>query len=199
MLLLTTAYLAPVSYYSEMYKNSDIMFEKCENYIKQSYRNRCCIATANGAMNLTIPIENGNKDKTLISDIKISYSTAWQQQHWRAIEAAYRSSAFFEYYKDDFIRFYEKQWTFLWDFNFEIQEKVLKLLDIEKNISFTKTYEHQTTENILDFRDSIHPKKPKNLDAKQYYQVFDSKFGFIADLSIIDLLFNMGNESVLYI
>jgi WbqC-like protein family. len=175
------------------------MFEKCENYIKQSYRNRCCIATANGAMNLTIPIEGGNKDKILIQDIKISYSTAWQQQHWRAIEAAYRSSAFFEYYKDDFIHFYEKQWTFLWDFNFEIQEKVLKLLDIEKNISFTKTYEQQTTENILDFRDNIHPKKTKNLDTKQYYQVFDSKFGFIADLSIIDLLFNMGNESVLYL
>ena len=199
MLLLNTAYLAPVSYYAELYKNDDVMLEKCENYVKQSYRNRCRIATANGVMDLTIPVESGEGGKIQICDVKISYSTAWQQQHWRAIEAAYRSSAFFEYYQDDFIYFYEKQWTFLWDFNLEIQEKVLKLLDIEKNISFTEIYENQTAKDILDFRDRIHPKKSNSFKATPYYQVFENKFGFIPDLSIIDLIFNMGNETQLFL
>ncbi|MDR0812297.1 MAG: WbqC family protein [Paludibacter sp.] len=199
MLLLSTAYLAPISYYAEIYRNANVTLEHCENYVKQSYRNRCRIATANGVMDLTVPVRKIG-EKMPIRDVKISYSTAWQQQHWRAIEAAYRASAFFEYYQDDFAHFYEKHYTFLWDFNFAIQQIVLQLLDIQIKISFTDVYEDiPSVKDISDFRNTIHPKKPSVFRTKPYYQVFENKFGFIPDLSIIDLLFNVGNESVLFL
>jgi hypothetical protein len=195
---LTSAYLAPVEYYSAMAKADTVFLEHCEFYEKQSYRNRCNIAGANGQLALTIPVEKSKGSRMLTRDVRISEHSDWQLQHWRSIESAYNSTPFFEYYKDDLIPFYEKNWTFLWDFNTEIQTKMLELLDLQVDVQLTKEYKVDFDENVQDVRNSIHPKKETEVGSfKTYYQVFEQRFGFIPNLSSIDLLFNMGNESIL--
>lgn len=195
---LTSAYLAPVEYYSALAKADTVFLEHCEFYEKQSYRNRCNIAGANGQLALTIPVEKSKGARMLTRDVRISEHSDWQLQHWRSIESAYNSTPFFEYYKDDLLPFYEKDWTFLWDFNTAIQSKMLDLFDLQVDIRLTKEYKVDFDENVLDARNSIHPKKETDTGSlKNYYQVFEQRFGFIPNLSSIDLLFNMGNESIL--
>ena len=195
---LTSAYLAPVEYYSALAKADTVFLEHCEFYEKQSYRNRCNIAGANGQLALTIPVEKSKGSRMLTRDVRISEHSDWQLQHWRSIESAYNSTPFFEYYKDDLIPFYEKNWIFLWDFNAEIQTKMLELLDLQVDVQLTKEYKVDFDENVQDVRNSIHPKKETDVGSfKTYYQVFEQRFGFIPNLSSIDLLFNMGNESIL--
>jgi hypothetical protein len=197
---LSSAYLAPVEYYAALAKAETVYLELHEYYVKQTYRNRCHIAAANGVMALSIPVEKPSAKKMLTRDVRISEHNDWQVQHWRSIESAYNSTPFFEYYKDDLLPFYEKKWIFLWDFNQEIQAKVLELLDLHPIIHFTTAYQQQLMDNIVDLRESIHPKKENPLvEMKPYYQVFEQRFGFQPNLSIIDLLFNMGNESQLII
>ena len=196
---LTSAYLAPVEYYSAIAKAETVFLENCDSYIKQTYRNRCHIATANGKLALSIPVEKLAGEKTLTRDIRISEHNDWQIHHWRSIESAYNSTPFFEFYKDDLLPFYEKKWDFLWDFNLEIQNKMLELLELQPDILLTKEYNPTLSENIIDLRESIHPKKDNSIENKPYYQVFEQRFGFLPNLSIIDLLFNMGNESQLIV
>ena len=131
-----------------------------------------------------------------MKDIRIAYSDNWQQTHWRAIESAYSSSPFFEYYRDDFEPFFRTKTEFLIDLNTALQSLVLKLIDISTPISFTTGYKDSFSENETDLRDFFHPKKEYPFELKPYYQVFDRKFGFQKDLSIVDLLFNMGPEGV---
>ncbi len=195
---LTSAYLAPLEYYVALANAKTEILEQFDSYEKQTYRNRCNIFTANGVNALTIPVEKSSAEKKLTRDIRISGHNDWQVQHWRSIESAYNSSPFFEYYKDDFLPFYEKKWDFLWDLNLELQAKVLELLDLQQNVQFTDKYQPDLTDGVIDLRESIHPKKAsQNINLKPYYQVFEQRFGFQENLSIIDLLFNMGNESIL--
>ena len=193
--LLSTAYLAPIEYYVVLANSERILLEQHEYYQKQSYRNRCRIATANGIMDLSIPVDSTGK--TPIRDLRISDHNNWQTHHWRSIETAYNSSPFFEYYADDFRPFFEKKWLFLWDFNLALFNKTLELLDIETKIELTEQYKPETSDNFLDLRAAIHPKKEISLLLKPYYQVFETKFGFMPNMSIIDLLFNMANEAQL--
>ncbi len=192
--ILSTAYLAPVQYFTKLFKYDEIFIEKHENFIKQSYRNRCKIYGANGELSLSIPVKKISV-KTKIKDLLIDYDTNWQKLHWKSIESAYRSSPFFEFYEDDLKPFYEKKYKFLLDLNLEIQNVILEYLDLEINLKFTDKYCHILTEEIDDFREQIHPKKEaKDLDfiSVEYTQVFQEKHGFIPNLSIIDLLFNEG-------
>ena len=195
---LTSAYLAPVEYYVALANAETVLLEQFDSYEKQTYRNRCNIQTANGIIALTIPVEKPRAEKILTRDIRISEHNDWQIQHWRSIESAYNSTPFFEFYKDDFLPFYEKKWDFLWDFNLELQAKVLELLDLQITMKYTEEYQTRLNDDIVDLRESIHPKKAsQNINLKPYYQVFEQRFGFQENLSIIDLLFNMGNESIL--
>ena len=195
---LSIAYLAPVQYYAVLTNAGNIVLEQHEHYVKQSFRNRCVIATANGLMDLTIPIEKTGEQKSLIRDVRISNHVNWQINHWRSMESAYSSSPFFEYYADDLLPFYEKKWVFLWDFNLALQTKILELIDLQPNIILSQKYLKNQGEHYIDLRERIHPKK-ENLVQHDYpyYQVFQQKSGFRNNLSIIDLLFNMGNESIL--
>ena len=195
---LSTAYLAPVEYYMLLSDADKILLEQHDFFVKQTYRNRCTIATANGVMDLIIPVEKSASNKTLIKDIRISDHGNWKINHWKAILSAYQSSPFFEYYADDLVYCYEKQWDFLWDFNLVLQEKMLILLDIHPEIHLTDKYQADYHNEYIDLREAIHPKKENVItDLHSYYQVFSQKFGFQKNLSIIDLLFNMGNESIL--
>ena len=195
--LLSTAYLAPIEYYVVLANSERILLEQHEYYQKQSYRNRCRIATANGIMDLSIPVDSAGK--TPIRDLRISDHNNWQTHHWRSIETAYNSSPFFEYYFDDLKPFFEKKWVFLWDFNTAIQQTILELLELDVKITPTDKYETEHSERMIDLRDKIHPKKEAFIEIKPYYQVFEQKFGFIPHLSILDLLFNTGNEAQLTI
>lgn len=195
---LSTAYLAPVEYYSLLASAENVLLEQHEFFIKQTYRNRCTIATANGLMDLTIPVEKSEEKKILIRDVRISNHGNWRVNHWRSITSAYQSSPFFEYYADDFVHFYEKEWDFLWDYNLALQNKVLELLEIKPAIQFTDNYFESYGPERIDLREIIHPKKSAFFpEFLPYYQVFSRKSGFQQNLSIIDLLFNMGNESIL--
>ena len=194
---LSSAYLAPVEYYSEMAKADSVFIESYDYYLKQTYRNRCLIAAANGQMALSIPVEKVSGEKVLTRDVRISDHNGWQLNHWRSIESAYNSTPFFEYYKDDLLPFYEKKWTFLVDFNREMQATILELLNLDIEIKQTTEYKNELDDSFLDLREAIHPKKEDQpINYKPYYQVFDQRYGFQPNLSIIDLLFNMGNESI---
>jgi hypothetical protein len=195
---LSTAYLAPTVYYAKLLSGRAVIEKHC-HYVRQTYRNRCIIATANGLLPLSIPVEKAETPKILTKDVRIASHGRWQHLHWNAIVSAYNSSPFFEYYADDFRPFYEKKQTFLFDFNEALRELICELIDINPLISYSETYLPEV-EN--DFRELIHPGKnylsiDETFVPTPYYQVFREKYGFQANLSIIDLLFNMGPESSL--
>ncbi|MDR0232774.1 MAG: WbqC family protein [Dysgonamonadaceae bacterium] len=193
----STAYLAPVEYYMQMLAFPQTVIEKHCNYVKQTYRNRCVIASANGLQTLSIPIEKPETIKCLTKDIRIAEHDNWRHLHWIAIKSAYNSTPFFEYYEDDFIKFYERPYNFLFDFNESLRMLITDLLDIEPQVTYSSEYKADFLSNEIDYRETIHPKKnPVTSSFKPYYQVFESRFGFQPNLSIIDLLFNMGPESI---
>jgi len=197
--LLTTAYLPPVQYFAALYHAEKVVIEKYDHYLKQTYRNRCVIAGANGALTLSVPIIKPGKPKTFSHNIEVSGHGNWQHLHWNAIISAYNSSPFFEYYADDFAPFYQKKFQFLFDFNEELRGLICQLLEIEPPVAFSTEY-LTASHSDSDFRETIHPKKKimetgSPFIAKEYYQVFRQKHGFLPNLSIIDLLFNMGPEA----
>lgn len=194
---ISTAYLGPVQLYTKLFAYPELRLEVCENYVKQTYRNRCVIAAANGAQALTIPIVKPDTLKCPTRDIRISDHGNWRHLHWNALVSAYNMSPFFEYYEEDFAPFYEKKYEFLLDFNEALREVVCSLIDIQPEVKPTTVYEPSPEH---DFRELISPKSRQE-DAAftpvSYYQVFKDKYGFLPNLSIVDLLFNMGPESSL--
>lgn len=199
---LTSAYLAPVEYYAKLFVCEKAFIERHDHYVKQTYRNRCVIAATDGPLALTIPTEKGVDLKCSMKDVRISDHGNWRHMHWNALVSNYRNSPFFEYYADDFRKFYEKKYPFLWDFNQEICELVCSLIDIQPTMVGTEEYATEMEEEAMDYREIIHPKKDFRLEdpsfvAEPYYQVFKEKWGFLPNLSIADLLFNMGPESLL--
>jgi len=224
--LLSSTYFGPVQWYQKLNRYDECLIERHESFIKQTYRNRMIIPTTNGPLSLTIPT---NHDTSMaMKDIRISDHANWRHVHWNALLSAYGESPFFEYYQDDIRPFYEKKYEFLFDFNMEITEKMIELLDIRPKISVTDKYfpkksegqasfplgvsadlqsaeqasSPSTASDIVDFRDAIRPKKPlpdAEFTPKRYYQVYEQKHGFLPNMSILDLLFNEGNEAIFYL
>ena len=192
---------------------SIVYMEASENYQKQSYRNRCRFYAADGVQALSFPIvhESGTH-KLPISDIKVDYSTPWLQQHKRAIISAYRTSAYFEYYQDELFEILDRRHDKLFDLNLALIRFFIEKTGIKVDLRFTTEYSRsgevmtEGGETILcdDLREVIHPKRPDNILSelglkKPYFQVFAPKYGFKSDLSIMDLLFNEGPDSILYL
>ena len=227
--LLTTAYLPPISYLAAIAEEMEglsnrtdgdssleltpsiVYIEACENYQKQSYRNRCRFYAADGVQDLNIPVvHEGGTHKLPISEIRIDWSKAWLQQHERAIISAYRTSAYFEYYMDEFFAIFAEKPERLIDLNTSLLRFLLDKTGIAADIRFTSCFSREglvyedKEVRCIDLRETIHPKRPDNILEglglkKPYFQVFAQKHGFRSDLSAIDLLFNEGPDSVVYL
>ncbi len=194
--LLPSVYLGNIAYYSILL-HRDVVIEHHENFVKQTYRNRCKIYGANGALNLIVPLHRkGNH--TPITEVRVAYEENWRKLHVRSIEAAYRSSPYFEYYETEFMLLYEEQYEHLIELNNAFQAKILELLQASPSISITSTYEKET-ESKKDFRSIAHPHQVNTCLFPSYLQVFSNKHGFIPNLSILDLLFNEGPNSTIYL
>lgn len=191
-LLLSTAYLPPVSWIRAALSAEKVLIEAHETYPKQTYRNRCRILAANGVLPLSIPVSKVDGKNTRTKDIEVFYDEAWQRLHWRSIDAAYSNSPFYLYYKDELERFYQKKYRFLLDLNMEITQTIFSMLGKSIDIELTSAFDHSPVE-MEDLRNSISPKLfIDEFQFPRYPQVFEERFGFQADLSIIDLLFNEG-------
>ena len=191
--LLSTAYLPNVHYLSQVINFDTIVIEKHENFVKQTYRNRCDIATASGKLSLSIPLIK-QADKELISDKKISYAEDWQKQHWRTIVSAYKNSPYFEFFEDEFKPFYENQFEFLLDYNTQLLQTILHILRVKKQIEFTQTFELNPPQ-VIDLRNLSDIEKI-DVEVKSYYQVFADKIGFTPNVSCLDALFNIGLTTI---
>lgn len=208
--LLSTTYFGPLQWYQKLYRADSVSIEQWESFQKQTYRNRCLIATAGGIQALTVPVER--PAPRIIRDLRISDHGCWRHLHWHALMSAYGESPFFEYYQDDVRPFFEQRWTYLIDFNETIRQKMCELIDIHPHVGYTETYVSEaprhpadgdtTTPTTADFRSVIQPKHPQpdpDFHPQPYYQVYACRHGFLPNLSILDLLFNMGPESIYYL
>ncbi|HET6227306.1 MAG TPA: WbqC family protein [Bacteroidia bacterium] len=200
--LLPTSYLGPLNYYSKLKRFEHCEIEHFEHLPKQTYRSRCAIYSPNGPLILSIPLIKRNHRQSM-KEVKISYDYDWLKLHWRTLESAYRRSPFFEYYEDDLQPFYaSKKHDYLVDFNESIQQKILQLLKLKKQYSFTAEY-IKTPDDKTDLRELFSEKNPafndSNFQVIPYMQVFETKHGFLPNLSIVDLLFNTGSKALDYI
>lgn len=182
---------------------SVVYIEACENYQKQSYRNRCRFYAADGVQTLSFPIvHEGGTHRQPIADIKVDYSKPWVLQHKRAIASAYMTSAYFEYYQDEFFEIYDSRPEKLFDLNMAFIRFFIEKTGLKVDLRLTEDYHKETPSD--DLRETIHPKRPDPLLAeygleKPYFQVFSRKYGFLPNLSIMDLLFNEGPDSILFL
>jgi len=196
--LVSTAYLPPAEYFSLFKKADEILIEREENYLKQSYRNRCYILSAHGLQILTVPVYLGSLHKTSIKDIRIDYSKRWQQVHLGAIVASYNSSPYFKFYFDDIEKIISGNYEFLIDLNMKLTELILKMLKIKAKPAWSSHFEPAANEDN-DFRYRLSPKKVSEYRVKEYLQVFSGKNGFVQQLSVLDLIFNTGPDAGNYL
>lgn len=216
MLLLETAFMPPVSYFAAIAEEFTLSYgrvvslvparlrlEACENYQKQSYRNRCRIYAAGGVESLTLPVvHEGGTSSLPIREIRVDWSRDWLPRMERAIVSAYESSPYFEYYRDSLFDILESRPEKLFDLNISLIHYFLGKIGISADIDFSTEYERpgETAPGIRDLRGIIHPKRPSILKTeKPYWQVFAAKYGFKSDLSVMDLLFNEGPDSISYL
>ena len=194
--IMVPPYFGPISFWKQII-NSNILWDVHQNYIKQTYRNRTFIHSANGLLILTVPVKH-SKNKFSMLEAKIDNSIPWQKNHWRSIESAYSSSPFFEFYKDSLEKIYIKEYIYLTKFNFDLIKLILEWTDIEMKSELSKDYKIGY-ENSLDLRKNMENKKYSCSENLKYRQVFSDKNGFLNDLSIIDLIFNEGPNSISYL
>jgi hypothetical protein len=190
--LIELHYLPCIAWFTAVNSYSEIILEKHEHYIKQSYRNRCHILGANRPEKLIVPITSKH-NHTLVTDLRIDYSQKWLNNHWRALESSYRKAPYFEHYADELHKVLFTKWRFLYDLNYNLLFSLLHLLGKEIRVSETILYEKNPSSDEVDLRNRINPKKPaneKNFRWATYTQVFGNSF--VSNLSIIDLLFCKG-------
>jgi hypothetical protein len=202
--LLELHYLPSIQYVSKLLQYPKVMLEQHENYSKGSYRNRCHLASSAGLLRLSLPLAGGKNQQQSIREVKLKYDEPWQNQHWTAIKSAYGKSPFFEHYEHRFLPIFQKKYEYLWDWNWDLLQVILEIISLEKNIELTEEFEKEPNEKVVDLRNKISPKENKMFDdadfeQAKYVQVFEAENGFLSNLSILDLIFCAGPESVIYL
>lgn len=194
-ILIHPNYFPNIHQFTQIIKANNILFEVSDNYQKQTFRNRTYVYGANGKLGLFIPVIHSHKNRELFKDVKISYDSNWMDLHLKSLQSAYRSSPYFEYFEDDFIKLYSKKEKFLADFNIKCIKLISNLLDLDLDFKISNEYVEKTND-IIDLRDLSNARKEKKIETPKYIQVFESKHGYINNLSIIDLIFSEGPNSV---
>ncbi len=202
MILLPTAYLGNIHYYSKLLSGLPVTIDTGEHYRKQSLRNRCEILGANGVIALSVPVLKRSGEKTPVRQVRIDPTKTWQHRHWHSIRSAYRNSPYFDHFSDRFEAFYQKSYEFLWEWNRDLQACVLGAMDINAHFSYSETYIAPSPDD-QDWRDGLSGKpRLKKADPgfspAPYDQVFFQGIQgvFQPNLSILDLLFCEGRHAV---
>jgi len=194
-ILIHPNYFPNIHQFTQIIKANNILFEVSDNYQKQTFRNRTYIYGANGKLGLFIPVIHTHKYRELFKDVKISYDSNWMDLHLKSLQSAYRSSPYFEYFEDDLIKLYSEKEKFLVDFNIKCFKLISNLLDLDLDFKISNEYLEKTSD-IIDLRDLSNARKEKKIETPKYIQVFESKHGYINNLSILDLIFSEGPNSV---
>ena len=195
-ILIHPNYFPNIHQFIQIIKANNILFEVSDNYQKQTFRNRTYIYGANGKLGLFIPVIHTHKNRELFKDVKISYESNWMDLHLKSLQSAYRSSPYFEYFEDDFIKLYSEKEKFLADFNIKCIKLISNLLDLDLDFKISNEYVEKTND-IIDLRDLSNARKEKKIETPKYIQVFESKHGYLNNLSTLDLIFSEGTNSVL--
>ncbi len=197
--LLHPAYIPNIATFAVVTQN-DICWEVCDNFQKQTYRNRAYICTDRGRLMLNIPIKHVGKDqgRQLYKDVKVENDYKWQRQHWRALQTAYRTSPYFEFYEDEIAPLYTNEYNYLLDYNLKSVEIICACLQIDTPMLKTEKFERQV-QGVLDMRHLIEAKKKLAFMQPEYVQVFGDRHGFIENASVLDLLFNEGTNALSYL
>lgn len=196
--LVHPTYFPNVAHFVAIVKAKKVTFEVCDNFQKQTYRNRTYIYGANGNLQLSVPIIHSHKNRQLTKDVKIYNEDKWQLNHWKSLESAYRTSPYFEFYEDEFKPLFSNKATHILDFNLKCLEVVFDCLQLEIPIDYTTVYE-KTPEKNSDYRYLANARTKQEILLNPYTQVFNSKHGYINNLSILDLLFNEGTNALSYL
>ncbi|MCU0370370.1 MAG: WbqC family protein [Bacteroidales bacterium] len=198
-IILPTGYFPPVSYFAYILHSHSVFIEQMETFPRQTYRNRCEILTSSGKLNLIVPVSKPNGNHTLTRDIEICYREPWQQHHWKSIQTAYRSSPFFNYYADIILPLFTNKESSLIALNNNISRILGIITGINAEFHFTEDYVKSPGE-MLDLRSAFSPhKKQFKFQFREYPQVFGHRSGFTGDLSILDVIFNLGPETKDYL
>ena len=195
--LFSSLYLAPIAYYKALLSCDEHIIEQYNHYERKTYQNRCEILSANGIIALSVPVEKTSNVKTPFKEIRIAYHTDWQKQHLKALTSAYMNSPFYEYYIDDFRPLYEQKFDTLMAFNLALHELILELIEEPRAHILSSEFCQNT--DLSDLRFAFTPKTRLRANLKSYTQVFSGKLPFEPNLSILDLLFNLGPETELYL
>jgi hypothetical protein len=189
-LVIENHYLPCVCFFKILFNSEDVKIEQYEFYQKMSFRNRCLLAGPNGLLSLSVPLEKGRNQRTLIQDVRISYKDNWRLIHWRSIHDAYRKSPFFDWYMDDIKSLFDKKPEFLFDWNLQWLEWLIKQSGQKISIGFTDGFEEAYPADVMDYRDNFTPKNYLDYakELPEYTQVFENKNGFAPNLSALDLL-----------
>ncbi len=198
MLLIDNQYFPTISFYYTLLNNTNINIVEYENFKKSTFRNRCIITGSNGPITLSVPLKSGRNQKSLFRSVEISYTEDWQKRHWRSLLACYSRSPFFEYYQLSLYGLFCLKEKFLFDYNLKVQEKLAFLFKVD--LPTCLNMRPKPGDTFTDLRDSYTPQNFR--DAKipgEYVQVFGEKTGFIPNLSILDLICNLGPEALNYL
>jgi len=197
-MLLHPTYFPNVAHFVAIVKSPSFVFEVCDNYQKQTFRNRCDIYGANGKLTLSIPVAYSQKQRQQYKDVTISSTDKWQTQHLKSLESAYRMSPFFEFYSDDLLPLFQTRFDKLLDFNLACFDAICHALEFEYSYTLSETYDN-AVQRDKDFRLLVNAKQQLGIQFKPYTQVFTQKHGYLNNLSILDLLFNEGPNALNYL
>jgi len=197
-MLLHPTYFPNIAHFVALIKSKEVVFEVCDNYQKQTYRNRSDIYSANGKLSLSVPVSYTQKLRQKTKDVLISSVDDWQSKHLKSFDSAYRMSPFYEFYIDDLMPIFKTEFKYLLDLNLKCFELLTKALELEISTRLSEDFTIPDNSSY-DFRNLVNTKKNNAFQFNKYTQVFTEKHGYITNLSILDLLFNEGPNAINYL